>query len=137
MSQENIELVMRRMVAFQEQGMLRALPEIESDFVWDLSTLEYWPDETEYVGREGFDDFLAKWTEAYEEFEQSVEEVIDAGDEHVIAVVRQRGRPRGSDAWAELVFGIVWTIKAGRFRRGQVFRTREDAVNALGPGEPA
>jgi ketosteroid isomerase-like protein len=133
MSQQNVELVAARLRAFQ--ATLRATDITAPDFVWDLSTLEGWPDAPEYVGPEGFNEFFARWTEAYDEFEQRLEDVIDAGDEHVVSIIRQRGRPRGSESWVDLRFGIVFTVTNGDIRRARVFRTADDALEAVGLSE--
>jgi ketosteroid isomerase-like protein len=130
MSQENVELVAERLRAFQ--ATMRATNRTAPDFVWDLSTLDGWPDAAEYFGPEGFNEFFARWTEAYDEFEQDLEDVIDAGDEHVVSIIRQRGRPRGSESWVHLRFGIVFTVTMGDIRRAQVFRTAEEALEAVG-----
>ena len=133
MSQENVELVT---AAFREfQATFRAVASTAPDFVWDLSTLEGWPDATEYFGPDGFDEFIAKWTEAYDEFEQRFEDLIDAGDEDVVAIIRQRGRPRGSRSWVDLRFGVIWTVVGGELKRGRVFRTAEEALAAVGLSE--
>ena len=130
MSQENVELVADRLREFQ--ATLRATDRTAPDFVWDLSTLEGWPDAPEYVGPDGFNEFFARWTEAYDEFEQRLEDVVDAGDEHVVSIIRQRGRPRGSESWVDLRFGIVFTVDRGDIRRARVFRTAEEALEAAG-----
>src|SRR4051794_18946493 len=130
MSQENVELVAARLRTFQET--LRAREGTAPDFVWDMSTFEGWPDDPEYSGWEGFNEFFAKWTEAYEEFEQRLEDVIDAGDEHVVSIIHQRGRPGGSESWVEFRFAIVFTVTEGDLRRARVFRTAEDALEAVG-----
>jgi ketosteroid isomerase-like protein len=130
MSQENVELVAARLRAFQ--ATLRITEQTAPDFVWDMSTLEGWPDTREYFGREGFNEFFAKWTEAYDEFEQRLEDVIDAGDEHVVSIIGQRGRPRGSQSWVDLRFAIVWTVAEGDLKRARVFRTAQEALEAVG-----
>jgi ketosteroid isomerase-like protein len=133
MSQENVDLVADSLREFQ--ATLRATKAAAGDFVWDLSTLEGWPDAPQYFGREGFNEFIAKWTEAYDEFEQRMEEVIDAGDQYVVSIISQRGRPRGSQSWVHLRFGVVWPVADGEVRRGRVFRTAEEAVRAVGLSE--
>jgi ketosteroid isomerase-like protein len=133
MSQENVDLVADSLREFQ--ATLRATEAAAGDFVWDLSTLEGWPDAPQYFGREGFNEFIAKWTEAYDEFEQRVEDVIDAGDQYVVSIISQRGRPRGSQSWVHLRFGVVWTVADGEVRRGRVFRTAEEALEAVGLSE--
>ena len=130
MSQENVDLVAESLREFQ--ATLRATEHAAADFVWDLSTLEGWPDASEYFGPDGFNEFVAKWTDAYDEFEQRTEEVIDAGDQDVVSIISQRGRPRGSQSWVDLRIGIVWTLAEGKLRRRRVFRTTEEALEAVG-----
>jgi ketosteroid isomerase-like protein len=130
MSQENVELVAARLRTFQET--LRATERTAPDFVWDMSTFEGWPDAPEYSGWEGFNEFFARWTEAYDEFEQRLEDVIDAGDEHVVSIIHQRGRLGGSKSWVDFRFGIVFTVTEGDLRRARVFRTADDALEAVG-----
>ena len=52
MSQANVELVAARLREFQ--ATLRATDRMAPDFVWEMSTLEGWPDAPEYFGWEGF-----------------------------------------------------------------------------------
>ena len=130
MSQENVELVTASLREFQ--ATLRATNHAAPDFVWDLSTLEGWPDATEYFGRDGFNDFIAKWTVAYDEFEQRVEDVIDAGDEDVVSIIGQRGRPTGSQSWVHLGFGVVWTVAEGELKRGTGVQNRRGGARSRG-----
>jgi hypothetical protein len=111
MSREHVELVAARLRTFQ--ATLRATETTAPDFVCEMRTLEGWPDAPEYIGPDGFNEFFARWTDAYDEFEQRIEDVIDAGDEHVVSIICQRGRPRGSDSWVDLRFGIVFTVTKG------------------------
>jgi hypothetical protein len=48
------------------------------------------------------------------------------------AAVSQRGRPKGSQSWVHLRFGVVWTVADGELKRGRVFRTAEEALEAAG-----
>jgi ketosteroid isomerase-like protein len=130
MSQENVELVAASLRDFQ--ATLRATEAAAPDLVWDVSALEGWPDASQYFGPEGFNEFIAKWTEAYDEFEQNVEEVIDAGDQDVVSILSQRARPRGSGSWVHLRFAVIWTVREGKLTRGRVFRTAEEALAAAG-----
>jgi hypothetical protein len=45
--------------------------------------------------------------------EQRTEEVIEAGDQDVVSIISQRGRPRGSQSWA-----ISGSASSGRWPRG-------------------
>ncbi len=130
MSQANVDLVTASLREFQ--ATLRATHHAAPDLVWDLSAIEGWPDLTKYFGPDGFNDFIDNWTEAYDEFEQHLEGVIDAGDEDVVSLIRQRGRLEGSQSWVELRFAIVWTVSEGKLKRGRPFRTAEEALEAVG-----
>jgi ketosteroid isomerase-like protein len=130
MSRENVELIATNLHEFQTT--LRATEAVGPDFVWDVSTLEVWPDAQQYFGPEGFNEFIARWTDAYDEFEQHVEETIDAGDDTVVSILGQRARPKGSQSWVHLRMGVIWTIVDGELKRGRAFRTAEEALAAAG-----
>jgi ketosteroid isomerase-like protein len=129
MSRENVELIATNLREFQTT--LRATEAVGPDFVWDVSTLEVWPDAQQYFGPEGFNEFIVRWTEAYDEFEQHVEEVIDAGNDAVVSILNQRARPKGSQSWVHLRLGVVWTVVDGELKRGRAFRTAEEALAAV------
>jgi ketosteroid isomerase-like protein len=97
-----------------------------------MTAFHGWPDDTEYRGNDGFMEFFAKWTAPYDEWDIEVEDLLDPGDDRVVAVLRQRGRLRGADSWLELRFGIVYTLAEGRIRRSQVFTTAAEALEAVG-----
>jgi ketosteroid isomerase-like protein len=74
------------------------------------------------------------WYEAFEDYEEDCEELIEAG-EHVISVLTGRGRGRASGTDVEMPFFIVWTIRDGKVVRLVWFPTRTDALEAAGRGE--
>jgi ketosteroid isomerase-like protein len=57
---------------------------------------------------------------------------VDADDDRVVAVFRQRGRIKGADSWVDLRFGIVNTVAGGLIRRMQLFATPAEALEAVG-----
>ena len=57
------------------------------------------PVNREFHGLDGFMEFFAEWTDAYEEWTMESESIVDAGESHVVVTMRQRGRVRGSDSW--------------------------------------
>ena len=60
-------------------------------------------------------------------------EVIDAGDDTVIAVMRISGRPKGTSAEAlTLSVAGVNTIRDGKIARSREYWTREEALEAAG-----
>ena len=66
----------------------------------------------------------------------SLEEVIDAGSEDVVAVLTYSGRGRTSGIEVAIVrMGGVFTIKKGKVVRAAWFRTRSEALEAAGLSE--
>jgi ketosteroid isomerase-like protein len=130
MSQENVEVVRRVMNHFTETRQLSDL--VSSDLVWHLGSWSEWSGPPEFRGRDGFMNFFAGWVDAYEEWTQEVESMIDAGNGHVVVTTRQRGRLQDSDAWVELRASFLYTIENGNLVRGEVYATTEEALEAAG-----
>jgi ketosteroid isomerase-like protein len=134
MSEENIEIV-RRLSADLKAEPERASPLWAPDAVWDMSTVSEWPDRAEYRGWDEFLEFLYAWTAAYDEWSYELETVTDAGDNKVVATLSQRGKLRGSESWAELRYGIVYTVESAIVQRAQVYIPAEKALEAAGLSE--
>ena len=130
MSRENVELVKRGFEVFMATGKLS--DEFAPDHIWDLSTFRGWPDQPVFQGSDGFSEFITAWTQPYDDWNIAVENVLDAGDDRVVAVLMQRGRLRGSDADVSLRYGIVYTVGDGRIRAAQVYHDHADALEAVG-----
>ena len=47
----------------------------------------------------------------------------------------QRGRPRNSDSWVEMDYGVVYTIEGGMVRRAKAYATPAEALEAVGLSE--
>ena len=134
MSEENVEIVRRVTTEFTETHQV--LPELVApDFVWDLSSWPAWSGPQEFHGRDEFLRFFADWIDAYAEWDQEIEGVIDAGGNQVVETTRQRGRLRGSDSWIDWRYGIVYTVEEGLIRRGKLYGTPEEALEAAGLSE--
>jgi len=136
MSQENVDLV-RSIFEIWERGDYsfatgQLSDEIAADVIWDMSTFRGWPDQPVFHGLDGFTRFDHAWREPYDDWTMAVEQVLDAGGDRVVAVLVQRGRLRGSDAEARLRYGIVFAVESGQIRRGQVYMTVEEALEAVG-----
>ena len=84
-----------------------------------------------YVGLDGFRALWLDWLAPWAEYRTAIEEAIDCG-EHVLLLPRSSGRMRGSKGQAALSPGVVWTVRAGKVARFEVYADRADALNALG-----
>ncbi|MEO8037062.1 MAG: nuclear transport factor 2 family protein [Acidobacteriota bacterium] len=76
-----------------------------------------------------------EWLEPWEEYWTEVEEFVDAGRDHVLVLVRDRGRLRGSDAEVELLAASVWTLRDGKIARVEFHTSRDEALEAVGLSE--
>jgi ketosteroid isomerase-like protein len=130
MSQENVEIARRGYEHFVATGELRA-EIVHPDFVWDMSTFRGWPEQQTYPGIEGAMQFIADWTESWEDWDLQLEELRDAGD-RVVAILRQRGRSKATGLPAEMHFAQVWTFRDGKQFRTEMYASPEEALEAVG-----
>ena len=61
--------------------------------------------------------------------------MVDAGEDQVIAVLRNSGRAKLSGVETDLTFAVVYTLRDGKVARGREYLTREEAVEAAGLSE--
>ena len=138
MSQENVEVVRRvyDAVARRDAASVLALydPEVEVDGSrLPESGMTGGPHLLR--GHEGLRKITREWNEAWEYAEDHCEELIDAGGEHVIAVVTRRGRGLASGIEVEARRGGVWTIRDRKVVRTVWFPSVEEALGAVGRSE--
>jgi ketosteroid isomerase-like protein len=132
MSRENVEVVRRLYEAIARRDSEGVLALYDPDVEWDMSGFPYGEMlERRSHGHAGLRAFWHELYEAWEEYEHDCHELIDAGD-HVVSIVTDRGRGRASGAEVELSGYGVWTIRDGKIIRVVWFRTREEALNAVG-----
>jgi len=131
MSQENVEVVRGMLSAF---GGTQQVPAeaFAPDFIWDLSNFQGWPGRHEFTGIAEFDEFFAGWIEPYSEWTQEIVDVRDAGRDHVVATMRQRGRLRDSGSWVDLNYALLYTFREGRIQRVELYTPPEGALKAAG-----
>ena len=72
-------------------------------------------------------DWLAPWAE----YRTAIEQVIDCG-ERVLLLQRSSGRMQGSTQEVKLSPGVVWTVRAGKIARFEVYADRTQALKAVG-----
>jgi ketosteroid isomerase-like protein len=130
MSQQNVETVRSVLSEFAETQKLSEL--VSPEAVWDLGSWSAWSGQLVFHGREGFLEFFAEWTGAYEDWRTKPESFIDAGDDQVVVTSVQRGRMPGSGSWVQLRTGFVYTVADGLVVRGEVYGSPEEALEAAG-----
>ena len=144
MSEENVERVARifsdefpalyRWLSGSGEGVVWDRTTFE-DFIWDTTTFDGWPEPREFHGFDGFVEFLEIWIEPYDDFRIDVEDVIDASDDLVVAVLRQSGRLRGSASEVEMTYGVVYEFHDAKIRRASPYATPKEALEAAGLSE--
>ena len=134
MSRENVEIVRQIFEAVASRDRERILelydPGVEIDFA--PGTLADHVGGTVWTGHEGLRSFDRELREAFEDFDTTCEELIDAGD-YVVSVsrYRARGRSSGVEVDGPLQF-LVWSLREGKVTRAAWYSTRQEALEAAG-----
>jgi ketosteroid isomerase-like protein len=110
--------------------------------------LEYLTDDIDYRAAEGaLDDrgpihgkdalraHVQDWLDTFDDFRQELVELIDAGEDKVIAVLRITGRAKLSGIETDLTYAAVYTFRDGKIAVGREYFTREEALEAAGLSE--
>jgi ketosteroid isomerase-like protein len=85
-----------------------------------------------YRGHAGIRSYMRQVYEALEDYRPEVEELRDVGDK-VLTLAIEHGRGRGSGAVVEArQTAHVWTMRANRAIRGDLYLDRSRALDALG-----
>ena len=134
MSQENVEIVRRvyDAVARHDSAVVYSLydPEVEWDFsrhpIGDIMSRK------RHHGHQGLRDWFREWRGSWETIDDELLELMDAGDDHVISVVRSHGTGRSSGMHVGLRHAALWTIREAKVLRVVWFGTREEALRAAG-----
>ena len=135
MSQENVELARAALAAFAEVDEGLVDPQrLEEFFARDAVTTfsGFMEDETTLRGAGEFIEFRAAWMEPYDDWSYEPEKILDAGGNRVVVTLHQRGKPRGSDSWVDMHYGLVYTVEKGLISRAEFYATPEEALEAAG-----
>ena len=128
-SDRNVEVVRRALEHYLQTGQL--LEEaLDPDFVWDMSTFVGWPEQPEFTGPDGLRQFIEIWQEPWDDWRMQLDELHDCGDDRVLALLRQSGKPHGSDSAVHLAYGMLHTLLDGRISRIHVYATLDEARQA-------
>ncbi|MGA8804487.1 MAG: nuclear transport factor 2 family protein [Solirubrobacterales bacterium] len=137
MSEESVEIVRRLTEAVQRgvehddpAGHLFDTGLLADDAEWVLQT----PFEGKSVwrGRQEWVEFFRAWTGEFEEYSIQFEPVIDAGDDRVVAIYRQRATGKGSGVPVEWHGGMVIELRDGRAIRTTNYPEPAEALEAAG-----
>jgi SnoaL-like domain len=88
-----------------------------------------------YRGVEGFRRMWLDWLEPWATYHARVEAIFEE-DDRVVVLIRDRGRHPGSEVEVELLAGSVWTVRAGKITRVELYANREELFEASGLSPP-
>jgi uncharacterized protein len=129
MSQENVELVQRCFRLFSRgdyDGVLECFdPEVE---VIEPGGI---PGARRYRGYAGVAEAYSRWAAQWDDFSAEIERLVDAG-ERVVVLARHRGRGRSSGIPVEMTVAYLYTVRASKFVRWEMFSTEVEALEAAG-----
>jgi|SRR5687767_7308357 ketosteroid isomerase-like protein len=131
MSQENVEIVRQAAAAFN-RGDLDAWWEYLADDI-DHRAVEGAPDDPGPIhGKDAVRAYMRDWLDLFDDFRAEPVELIDAGEDRVIAVTRISGRAKLSGVETDLTYAAVYTLRDGKIARGREYWTKEQALEAAG-----
>jgi ketosteroid isomerase-like protein len=133
MSQENVEIVRRAYEAFAEPDMEAVMTLVDPEAEIDVTRTHL--DGRVFHGHEGLAELLGSWVEVWDEFSAELVEVLDAGNDTVIAVVRESGSPPGTRSRVEHQRGVVYTVREGLVKRYEEHPDKASALEAVGLSE--
>jgi ketosteroid isomerase-like protein len=133
-SRENVEIVRRSFEAFRRGGLDNVAKFWHPDIYWRAA--EGAADDVGVMrGAQALRRYYQDWIDAFDELEAEVEEVMFESGERCAVVVRNSGRPRGSDARVHGRYYVVCTVRQGRIVSGREYETRAEALAAVGVRE--
>jgi len=102
----------------------------------DYRAVEGAPDDHGPIhGRVAMRAYLRDWIDTFDDFRSEPVELIDAGEDKVIAVTRISGRAKLSGVETDLTYAAIYTIRDGKIARGCEYWTQEQALEAAGLSE--
>src|SRR5687768_14269857 len=135
MSQENVEIVRRNFEALsnQDPGLwfegfdtdVRVYPRPEEPDAAD-----------EYRGLDGLLEYSTNWFGQWYDYQVEPVEIIDAG-EHVLVVLRERGRVERTGVEVEGLFSHSFVLRDGKVTEWRMYDSHAQALQALGRREEA
>jgi ketosteroid isomerase-like protein len=76
--------------------------------------------------------YLQDWVDMFDDITTVPVELMDVGDDRVIAVQHLTGRAKLSGVQTEVRFAVVYTLREGKIVRAREHIDREQALEAVG-----
>jgi ketosteroid isomerase-like protein len=130
MSQENVEFVAE--YARSAARGVDAMAEFWDADISHRAAEGAIDDAGELHGPEAVRRYAQDWFDMFDELGVVAEELIDAGDDRVVAVLRMTGRAKVSGIETEIRFSVVYTLRDGKIVQGREYMEKEQALESVG-----
>jgi ketosteroid isomerase-like protein len=131
MSRQNVEIVRRGFSALARNGVDAAAEFWDPNINW--RAIEGAPDDVgEMQGIEAAVRYVEDWFDTFDDFQSEPEELLDIGNDQVIAVVHISGRAKASGIQTELRYASVSTLRDNKVIRVREYATKDEALKAVG-----
>jgi ketosteroid isomerase-like protein len=130
MSQENVETLHRGMDAFNRRDRAAWLALCDPEY--ETVPSDDWPEIEPIRGAETAWDSYVQADEQWEKGDYEYVDVLDAGNDGVVARIRREVRGKASGAGVEYSYWVVVTFRNGKVFRVQWLQERKKALEAAG-----
>jgi ketosteroid isomerase-like protein len=132
MSQEDVELIQQQVDAANRRNAEAFVATVSPDVEWEDAM--FWSEPLRiYRGRQELQEwFVRAIVEPWESVHVEVEEIIDAGEDRVVAGGLLTARGRGSGVETRLHGWFVFWFESGLITRRRAFLERAEALEAAG-----
>ena len=134
MSQENVELGLRNLDAFNRRDVDAFIALLSPDVVWEENPVLPGLRDA-YHGRAEVREWMAAVLEVFENLQVELAEISDLGDDRVFAEAVLTARGKESGVPVDLRFWTVLWFAESKITRRQVFWTKDQALEAAGLSE--
>jgi ketosteroid isomerase-like protein len=133
MSQENVETLHRGMDAFNRRDRTAWLALCDTEY--ETVPSDDWPEIEPIRGPEAVWDFYVQADEPWEKGDYECVDVLDAGNDRVVARMWRRARGKASGASVDYSYWVVVTFRKGKLFRIRWFEDRKAGLEAVGLSE--
>ena len=130
MPQENVDVARKALDAFNRRDRAAWLALCDPEF--ENFPPRDWPESEPIRGPEAVWDFFVEAQDAWDEGPFEFVDLIDAGNDKVVADVRREVRGKASGASVEWSYWQVVTFRNGKVLRMEWFAYRAEALEAVG-----
>ena len=130
MFQENAEFVAEYLQRAADGGVDAVAEFWDPDINWRAAEGAI-DDAGELHGPEAVRRYAQDWFDMFDDLSVVVEELVDAGDDRVVAVQRMTGRAKVSGIETEIRFSVVYTLRDGKIVEGREYMEKEQALEAV------